>query len=146
MRAGALLVALEVLAFTVEILAGQTPQAPGSGPQAAAGARSAKPEARKAWVMPKTPWGHPDLQGVWTTDDADAWFERGLAEALHSDNAAFTGLVLAGANAPSKDGKDSILTGLDIVDLPLEKLRKELAKKQTRELEQLRRELDAQKT
>ena len=46
--------------------------------RAAAGARSAKPEARKApaplkasagWVMPKTPWGHPDLQGVWTTDD-----------------------------------------------------------------------------
>src|SRR6185436_17041883 len=23
----------------------------------------------KPWVTPKTPWGHPDLQGVWTTDD-----------------------------------------------------------------------------
>lgn len=22
-----------------------------------------------AWVPPRTPWGHPDLQGIWTTDD-----------------------------------------------------------------------------
>ena len=22
-----------------------------------------------AWKVPRTPWGHPDLQGVWTSDD-----------------------------------------------------------------------------
>ena len=35
---------------------------------------------------------------------------------------AFTGLALAGANSPAKPG-DGILTGLDIVELPLEGLR-----------------------
>src|SRR5215475_11614025 len=25
--------------------------------------------ASKAWVPPKTPWGDPDLQGTWTSDD-----------------------------------------------------------------------------
>ena len=23
-----------------------------------------------SYTVPRTPWGHPDLQGVWTTDDA----------------------------------------------------------------------------
>ena len=26
--------------------------------------------AQKPYSAPRTPWGHPDLQGVWTTDDA----------------------------------------------------------------------------
>ncbi|HEY9463340.1 MAG TPA: hypothetical protein VIR54_09645, partial [Vicinamibacterales bacterium] len=21
------------------------------------------------WKAPRTPWGHPDLEGIWTTDD-----------------------------------------------------------------------------
>jgi hypothetical protein len=25
--------------------------------------------AQSAKTTPKTPWGHPDLQGVWTTDE-----------------------------------------------------------------------------
>src|SRR5262245_49435943 len=32
-------------------------------------AAPAKPPAGK-WVQPKTPWGHPDLQGEWTSDSA----------------------------------------------------------------------------
>jgi hypothetical protein len=32
------------------------------------GAKSLKPAA-KSFAAPKTPWGDPDLQGVWTTDD-----------------------------------------------------------------------------
>src|ERR1700704_760759 len=45
----------------------------GVGSSAAQGSGAAKAPAAKssakAWTMPKTPWGHPDLQGVWTTDD-----------------------------------------------------------------------------
>ena len=26
--------------------------------------------AQKPYSPPRTPWGHPDLQGTWTTDDA----------------------------------------------------------------------------
>lgn len=26
-------------------------------------------QAAKTWTMPKTPWGDPDLQGTWTSDD-----------------------------------------------------------------------------
>jgi hypothetical protein len=31
----------------------------------AAGGNEAQEGARGAWTAPKTPWGHPDLQGVW---------------------------------------------------------------------------------
>ncbi len=27
-------------------------------------------KSAKAWTVPKTPWGHPDLQGTWTSDAA----------------------------------------------------------------------------
>src|SRR4029077_16098734 len=27
------------------------------------------PSAAKTWAQPKTPWGDPDLQGTWTSDD-----------------------------------------------------------------------------
>src|SRR4029453_785298 len=37
-------------------------QAPASNPSTTA--------AAKPWTPPKTPWGHPDLQGVWTSDAA----------------------------------------------------------------------------
>jgi hypothetical protein len=41
----------------------------------AAGQAAGSPEARAAarvepgWAPPRTPWGDPDLQGIWTTDD-----------------------------------------------------------------------------
>src|SRR5881296_2241044 len=38
-------------------------QAPKAAPKAASKA------APKAWTAPKTPWGDPDLQGTWTSDD-----------------------------------------------------------------------------
>ena len=37
-------------------------------PKPAPGAPKA-PAAAKAWMPPKTPWGDPDLQGTWTSDD-----------------------------------------------------------------------------
>ena len=27
------------------------------------------PSPSKAWTQPKTPWGDPDIQGTWTSDD-----------------------------------------------------------------------------
>ena len=45
------------------ILAGTAPavaQAPAAGVAA---------PAANDWTAPRTPWGHPDLQGIWTTDD-----------------------------------------------------------------------------
>src|SRR5262245_17989289 len=32
-------------------------------------APKAAPAPAKAWAAPKTPWGDPDLQGTWTSDD-----------------------------------------------------------------------------
>ena len=32
------------------------------------GAQGANASSSSQWAAPKTPWGHPDLQGVWTTD------------------------------------------------------------------------------
>src|SRR5215471_7512664 len=40
------------------------------GQAAAAGSEAkAAPTIAKAWTQPKTPWGDPDLQGTWTSDD-----------------------------------------------------------------------------
>jgi hypothetical protein len=37
-------------------------------PAAAQGSGSATAAARQTrWTVPRTPWGHPDLQGIWTT-------------------------------------------------------------------------------
>jgi hypothetical protein len=44
-----------VLAAALPRLAGQRPEAPGP--------------AKGPWTPPRTAWGDPDLQGVWTTDD-----------------------------------------------------------------------------
>jgi hypothetical protein len=35
----------------------------------AAKAKVAKAKAAKAWTHPETPWGDPDIQGTWTSDD-----------------------------------------------------------------------------
>jgi hypothetical protein len=35
----------------------------------AQGANATPSSAARNWRVPKTPWGHPDLQGVWTTDE-----------------------------------------------------------------------------
>ena len=47
----------------------------GASPAAALAQAEASAEAQAAarrdpsWAPPRTPWGHPDLQGIWTTDD-----------------------------------------------------------------------------
>ncbi len=37
--------------------------------QIPAHAQTAKAAATKTWTQPKTPWGDPDIQGTWTSDD-----------------------------------------------------------------------------
>jgi hypothetical protein len=41
----------------------------GQTEKAAAPAAKAATAAVKSWTQPKTPWGDPDLQGTWTSDD-----------------------------------------------------------------------------
>src|SRR6185436_3006782 len=44
--------------------------APPAGAQAKASAEaSAAATADPHWKAPKLPWGHPDLEGIWTSDD-----------------------------------------------------------------------------
>ena len=56
--AGGVGAALAAAAFAAAPAAGQ---APAAGVAASAAAND--------WSAPRTPWGHPDLQGIWTTDD-----------------------------------------------------------------------------
>src|ERR1700682_2009343 len=54
------------------VLAGMIAAGPAAA-QAPAGADKAPPSraaATKAWTAPKTPWGHPDISGTWTSDGA----------------------------------------------------------------------------
>ncbi len=50
-----ILLALAIALVALPRLAGQRPDAPGPG--------------TRPWTQPRTPWGDPDLEGVWTTDD-----------------------------------------------------------------------------
>jgi hypothetical protein len=40
-----------------------------SVPAAGQSATPTPREAETSWTVPRTPWGHPDLQGIWTTDE-----------------------------------------------------------------------------
>jgi hypothetical protein len=51
-------VALAWIGFPAAGSAGQAPAASAAGATGGAG-----------WTLPRTPWGDPDLQGTWTTDD-----------------------------------------------------------------------------
>src|SRR5262249_40928288 len=58
---------------------GTRPGGPGGARQAAEGA--AKPAAQgqgKPYVVPRTPWGDPDFQGVWQHEDTPAQAESTL--------------------------------------------------------------------
>jgi hypothetical protein len=53
-------------ALTVASITGQTPAKPAAGTARRTTAGPPTPSAKAA----RTPWGAPDLQGVWTSDDA----------------------------------------------------------------------------
>ena len=48
---------------------GQAPPSTGSTTKAPAQASTVKASSKKAWTQPKTPWGDPDLQGLWPATD-----------------------------------------------------------------------------
>jgi hypothetical protein len=59
-----------IIAAGVVPLAGQAPQAPqttssGEGAPATKSARARPATSAKKWTVPRTAWGHPDLQGLW---------------------------------------------------------------------------------
>jgi hypothetical protein len=63
-------------AIAIAAAFGATISLSGQAPAAAAQTSSARPKpapparaTAKSFAMPKTPWGDPDLQGVWTSDD-----------------------------------------------------------------------------
>jgi hypothetical protein len=53
------------------VAAGALLSSPGWSHAQAKGSAEASAAARRDpnWKVPRTPWGHPDLEGVWTTDD-----------------------------------------------------------------------------
>jgi len=54
--------------LAVAALASASPAAAGqAGSQSASGAAK---NAKTTWSAPKTPWGHPDISGTWTSDGA----------------------------------------------------------------------------
>ena len=77
-RAQGVLSTTAVAAAIVVVLApvmtiAQAPQAPAPAKLSEARQVPAETKAaartKKGWAPPKTTWGHPDLQGVWTSDD-----------------------------------------------------------------------------
>ena len=61
MRAGKKCSLIAVLAFAAGIFGLAAPPAEAQAAKVAAAVTS--------WTQPKTPWGDPDLQGTWTSDD-----------------------------------------------------------------------------
>ena len=57
-----------IFALTAEPIAAQAP-APNAAASAPKTAAPAAKTAAKVYAPPKTPWGEPDLQGTWTSDD-----------------------------------------------------------------------------
>jgi hypothetical protein len=56
-----------ILALTASPANGQSAQGKAKSAPASKSATPAK--SAKSWTQPKTPWGDPDLQGTWTSDD-----------------------------------------------------------------------------
>jgi hypothetical protein len=65
--------------------------------------------AAKTWTQPKTPWGDPDLQGTWTSDDCIGTGYRNFEYACHEGNYAMFD-SLSGARAKEKQAAAAAAT------------------------------------
>ena len=66
------IIAIAALAVVAIPIGAQTPSAAAQAPRppaTAPAAGKAPAQAAKAWTPPKTSWGDPDLQGIYTSDD-----------------------------------------------------------------------------
>lgn len=57
------------ISLTLLPAAAQQVQKPATGKTVASKAAASKTAASKTWTPPKTPWGEPDLQGIWPLND-----------------------------------------------------------------------------
>jgi hypothetical protein len=64
LTAGMLCAVLPVVVVAV-LAQGASPAAPAARSAPGAAAKTAAPNTTKAWSAPRTPWGDPDLQGIW---------------------------------------------------------------------------------
>ena len=110
-RSAAWLLPAGLLALAAVSAAGQAPSAVSAGASAAGD-----------WTVPRTPWGHPDLQGVWTSDE-----EFGIplerppelgARALISEEELAVRLTVAEQRARLEFADRSRLTEAEKADLP----------------------------
>jgi hypothetical protein len=60
---------LEVIAIAGAVAGPMQAPAPVAAQAAASAEAQAAIRTNPSWAPPVTPWGHPDLQGIWTTDD-----------------------------------------------------------------------------
>ena len=51
------------------IIAGLGTTGPALAQAKASAEASAAANVNPKWAVPKMPWGHPDLEGIWTSDD-----------------------------------------------------------------------------
>ncbi len=84
------------LAISAAAIVSWTAPAAAQAPAAA----KAKPTTAAKWTAPKTPWGHPDLQGEWTSDSA-----RGIPRERPAEFAGRAELTDAGARRSNQTGR-----------------------------------------
>jgi hypothetical protein len=99
----------------------------------AAQVRAAKAPEIKApdasWTVPRTPWGHPDLQGVWTSDDLQTvpverpkeyGTRRFLTEQEMKDRDGYVGRIIQSAETGErpKEGFWASQKGVDAAAVP----------------------------
>src|SRR4051812_33182751 len=68
-------IAVVIMAVAILLQGAPSGQAPATGKPAAGAGTTNSPAAAKAGPAPTTPWGQPDLQGIWF-DEFDTPFER----------------------------------------------------------------------
>jgi hypothetical protein len=94
MSIGTLMMGALIVTLMSTPIAGQAPAAPKTATTTKAPQAGKAAAATKSYAQPKTPWGDPDIQGVWTSDDC----------------------IGAQMNRPANFGERAFLTDQEIAD------------------------------